>query len=225
MHRTIAGRTAASYIQEMTCLGGGIMLTDILCAARAADGTIEGAEFEGENPEEEDFSRVKFDGVRFVRCRFVSCSFSQARFIDCSFEGCDISNCLFDKTFWNRCVFSDSKGIGADFRLAQLRSVKFERCDVSYGNFCESRWERSAVVQCCLREASLSGSRLHGLISRENDLTSVEFFRTSLAGLDLSDSITDGIALSDGAPELRGCTLSALQAVEFARFILQIIIK
>lgn len=47
---------------------------------------------------------------------------------------------------------------------------------------------------------------------KESDLTQAQFFKTSLKGVDLSDNLIEGIAIS--TDDIKGATISELQAID-----------
>lgn len=51
------------------------------------------------------------------------------------------------------------------------------------------------------------------------NLSRVDFFKTQLEGIDLSDSNIEGIMVSDTFRELRGLKIGPMQAMDLVRFL------
>ena len=63
----------------------------------------------------------------------------------------------------------------------------------------------------------MSEAKLKKLTLSEVEFTNVDFFRTSLSGIDLSDCVISGLMVSDSFSELKGATINAELAAEVAR--------
>ena len=78
-------------------------------------------------------------------------------------------------------------------------------------------WEFSEIRGCSLREAFLSEVRFKKTICSRTDFTGVDFFKTLLRGMDLSDCTIDNIMVSDQYTELAGVKVNLFQAAELAK--------
>ncbi len=83
------------------------------------------------------------------------------------------------------------------FDRTRLRRVAFLSSDLTGASFCDCQWKDWTLTRTVLRSARL----LH----------------TSLAGLDLTDCVLDGIAISDTNVELRGALVTMEQAAMLAK--------
>ena len=63
-----------------------------------------------------------------------------------------------------------------------------------------------------LRNSNFQENKLKNIILKKADLTRTQFFKTNLKGLDLSDSIIDGIIVS--LEDIRGVMINEFQAVD-----------
>ena len=130
------------------------------------------------------------------------------------FEDCDFSNCGFLDTVWNRCIITGCKGDGGKFISSHWRDCTVKDSAFRYGNFSKSLWTRSSVTGCDLREASLAEARLGGMDPHRTNFQGVDFFRTPLKDVDLSDCQIQGITVSESLQELRGVCINPGQAVD-----------
>ncbi len=63
----------------------------------------------------------------------------------------------------------------------------------------------------------MSELKFKGIKLNRINLTHVDFYKTPLKGIDLSDCAIEGIMLSDTYAELRGAKINMFQAAEIAR--------
>ena len=65
----------------------------------------------------------------------------------------------------------------------------------------------------------MSEVKYKGIKLNQVNFTHVDFFKTPLKGVDLSDCTIDGILVSDTYAELRGAKINMFQAAELARLL------
>ncbi len=160
-------------------------------------------------------SFYELHGVELDHCVLAGADFSKASFYDCVLVGCDLSNAMLEEAYLARTRFVGCKLEGARMGKAFLRSSRFIDCMCRYANMGEMTLESSSLVGCDLREAFLNEVRFRKKTRLQNcDLTRVDFFRTSLKGMDLSTCTIAGIAVSDTHSELKGALISREQAQE-----------
>ena len=176
-----------------------------------------GKQFVNIKAEEQDFTYLMFSAVSFENCRFINCSFAKGEFTDVKFKSCDFSGCNLSSTYFNRVEFEGCKGTGAKFTGTNMKQTFLEDTVLQYANFDESKLEHIWFRKCDLNGSSLSVCRCKDLNWCNADLSNVNFFHTTLKGMDFSDSIITGITISDQNEELRGATVDLYQAAVLAR--------
>lgn len=68
-----------------------------------------------------------------------------------------------------------------------------------------------------LRNGAFQENKIKKLIFKNADLTQVQFLKTSLKGIDLSNSIISGIIIA--IEDIRGATINELQALDLVGLI------
>lgn len=173
--------------------------------------------FAGIRCEGGDFSHMRFSGVKFRNCHFWNCFFSHGEFADVVFESCDLSGCNFDDGYMERTAFYSCKGVGAKLTGMVLRHFSMEECNFDDVNFDSSRLEQVQFLRTRFNNGNLSACRCNQVFWSEAELKNVSFFKTSLRGMDFSDSEITGIVVSDDNRELSGATVDLYQAAELAK--------
>ena len=87
----------------------------------------------------------------------------------------------------------------------------------NYANCVKTTWVNCEISGCDFKEAFMSEAKLKAIRLSNVDLTHVDFYKTPLKGIDLSDCTITGIMLSDTYAELRGAKINVYQAAEVAR--------
>lgn len=152
-------------------------------------------------------------------CRFEDCTFtgrfSSSDIMDAEFDRCDFSNADFSGSSFLRVKFSHCRLVGADFSGGTFRDVQISDSTGLLANWNACSHSRVKFSHSILKEASFNDSRTQHLEFCGCDLTEAELFHISLNGVDLSDSVIDGV-ISD--PEsLKGCEVSFDQAASLIR--------
>lgn len=164
-----------------------------------------------------DFSLLELAESSVEGCAFSACDFSRATFADVAFSNCDFSNCDFSEAGFTRCTFSSCKFTGANFTEAVLRIVEMRDSTCAYAFFTKAKLEDVAVRATDFAHADVSEARLRRVAFDDVRFAGTSFFRTSLAGVDLSTCQLADIVLSDAMGELRGCRMDLFQAAGIAR--------
>ena len=165
----------------------------------------------------EVFSYMRFSGVKFQNCRFWNCSFAHGEFADVLFESCDLSGCDFDEGYMERIIFHSCKGVGAKFTGMVLKHLYLEECNFEDANFDSSRLEHMRILRTRMDNGNLTACRCKQIFWSEASLKNASFFKTSLRGMDLSDSEIGGLTVSDDNRELSGVIVDLFQAAELAK--------
>jgi len=75
------------------------------------------------------------------------------------------------------------------------------------------------ILKTDLSNANISECKLKSWELKEVLLTNSAFFKTSLRGVDFTESEITGIILSNNYAELQGAIVNVLQAAELAKFL------
>lgn len=193
------------------------MLSDDLLRASSEEEPVMGRTYEDETVTNLDGCKIEFDSVGFVRCRFTDCDFTGASFCNAVFDKCDFSNCSFADSYWKNTDVKGCKGDGSRFTNSTFKWVKLCDSQFRYANFGSAFWEFCQITECSLRESFLSEVKFKKTTCVKTDFTSVDFFKTPLKGMDLSDCVIDNIMVSDQYTELAGLKVNLFQAAELAK--------
>ena len=104
---------------------------------------------------------------------------------------------------------SFEEGVGSD--------VSFEQCACAYSSFHRTHLKVFSLSGCDLTEADLSGMELEQGTLHDTRFINASFFRTSLAGLDFTECMLEGVVLSDSSEEVRGAKMNLHQAAALAK--------
>lgn len=158
--------------------------------------------------------KVSFDQVIFKNVTIIESSLTGIELIDVIFDSCDLSNVDFSNAIIHRTEFRNCKLIGTDFtkgrfqnvrvvdcigdfatfRMANLKQVAFENSSLISSDYYQSNFQKVSFGECNIDQATMSGSKLNGI--------------------DLSDCEFNGLIVD--IQDLKGCIISAQQAVSFA---------
>lgn len=197
---------------------------ELLKSSQRSEERIQGKIFRNLTCEDEDFSHLIFSSVKFLNCRFWNCSFERTEFTDVVLQSCDISGCNFRDSYISRSAFQSCKGIGTKFTGNIIKNLLIEECNMNYANFDSSRFENVQITYTKLESSNLTQCRCKHMFWKESSLVNASFFKTPLRGMDFSDSVITGLALSDDNQELQGAIVDIYQAAELSKR-LGIIIK
>lgn len=179
--------------------------------ARIAMTAIEGIDLAGMSVDAATFEEVVFRSCTFDDVDFSRCGFTDVIFIDCRFVQSPMDRCWL-----NRCEFRSCSALGMQFRKSRLTGVGIEDSQFRYADFSDSTVERFRAAHTGFAESIWHGARPKRISFDGCDLTKAEFFRTPLAGIDVSTCEFSGVTVSSDFHELRGCIVSPQQAVELS---------
>ena len=172
---------------------------------------------EGDDASGTDFSLLELAESRVRDCRYASCDFSRALFSDVAFSGCDFSNADFSEANFTRCTFASCKFTGANFFGAVLRRVEAGDSTFAYASLAMARLEDFSARASDCSHADIAEARLKRIAFDDVRFAGTSFFRTSLAGVELTACQLAGIVLSDAMGELSGCMMDLYQAAGIAQ--------
>ena len=89
----------------------------------------------------------------------------------------------------------------------------------NYANFGETTLEDVALSGGQFRQACFSKVKLKRFRAEKSVFSQAEFYKTPLAGVDLSTCDISGIVLSESLSELKGAKVAPFQAVELAELL------
>jgi uncharacterized protein YjbI with pentapeptide repeats len=192
---------------------------EMLRQARTEDNYMEYQQFTNEKLQDFDVSRVEFKKVSFKSCHFTNCDFTKAGFYESTFEDCSFAGCIFIDTYWSNISVSECKHDGCNMSRSHFKMTTLLNSSFRYANFNNSVWEKVKIESCNFREAACHEVRMIKPIFKSVDFTGTDFFKTPLKGIDLSDCIIEGIAVSETCAELKGAKINTMQAVDVAQII------
>ncbi len=190
-----------------------------LAALHPEERELSGLRVTGGTGEGIDLSAFTLRGVRFEGCRFAAARFARADFNDVVFKGCDVSNCDFSSARWVRCQMEGGKAMGANFSGGAWWHTLFLHTNLRYANLHDLRLESAAFDNCDLSEAYLTQAQNKGFAFYQCKLFRTSFFKTRLAGIDLTSCELEAITVSDDFTELRGAKVTPFQAADLARLL------
>lgn len=188
-------------------------------AAKDEDLDVENKYIKDQVYSNEDFSELNFSDMIFENCRFLECSFRKSGFVDVLFKSCDFSNSDFNEGYFSRVHFILSKGVGADFFKSIIKDTLIKDSNFKYANFDLTSFDYVILNENDFTNAGFSECKIRKLDINLCKFVMTNFFKTSLKGLDFSDSFIDGIILSDNFSEIKGAKVSEMQAMELAKLL------
>lgn len=194
-------------------------VTELLQRAREGQESIENRLIAGIQAPSLNAYKLEFTGVEFDHCRLNGSVFDKASFVDVRFRDCDLSGCSFSDAYFSRCEFLSCKWVGAGFTAALLRQSAAQACSFQYANFDGASLGGVTLRQCDCTGAAFTGVTLRDVATADNRFIGVNFFHTSLKGMDFTRDLVDGWMLSEGLSELKGAIFSPYQAVDLARLL------
>ena len=195
------------------------LLYDEISYAIENEIAIEQRVFENEKINGMDAEKAMFEDIHFAKCQIPDNDFGSGEFINVVFDGCDLSNCHFKNAYFKDCKFLNCKMDGCGFGSAAFKNTKMENCSCLYCNYVSTLWENTSVVDCNMEQSFFSEVTLKRPIFHNVNFTSVDFFKTKLKGIDLSDCVITNMMVSDTYTELAGAKVSIYQAAELAKLL------
>lgn len=172
--------------------------------------------------ESDDLEKLEISQVVFKNVVFLNVSFTRMVLTDVIFENCDLSNADFMEANMQRVEFRESKMIGINLADSHFHHVLFDNCMLHLGAFGYSRFKQAKFSGCMMQQVDCYECTFAKVGFDTCDLDEANFHQTDLNGIDLSTSRF--LRLTVSVDDLRGCTISAEQAIGFATM-LGLIIK
>ncbi|MCD2492604.1 pentapeptide repeat-containing protein [Lacrimispora sp. NSJ-141] len=163
------------------------------------------------------FLHLRVSAVKFENCRFWESSFERGGFTDVIFQSCDFSGCDWSGGYFERVHFIACKGVGAKFSSVTMKNVTVKECNMDYVNFDAARLEKIVIEDTRLNSSNLTQCKCRQVTWKRAELVNASFFKTSLRGMDFTDSIINGLVLSEDNSELHGAIVDVFQAAELAK--------
>ena len=212
-------RTRPSFAKVSDALGAHMDADELLDALAEGDALVTNTAFSGLELAYDDAQAATFDTVTFRSCLFEGVDFSGCTFRDVRFRSCRFIRCTMDRAWLNRCDLLDCSAPGLSLLQARLAGVALDASDLSYANLSECTVDRLVAHATRLVEAAMQRTRLRHVTLDGCDLTRLDVFGTPLAGIDVSGCTFAAPVLSSDYRELRGLTVSALQAMSLAELL------
>lgn len=186
--------------------------------------TFEGTEIQSDN----DYDRLKFDGIclnssvasaaSFDACVFANCNlskvrWSQGRLVDCTLSGSFADSIDLIRTTIRDTTMRSSRIGSMQVLESDLTRLKFSGGKVDHMNFRGSRLCDVVFEDVEIDYCDFSGAILSKVTFLSSNLHSIEFNQSQLSVVDLSKS-TFNITGSSGS--LKGLVISERQACEIA---------
>lgn len=171
-----------------------------------------------------DFSSLTFHRVCFFHCNLSHADFSKSSFYSVIFDTCDLSNATFHKSYLHRVKMTECKGIGLQIHEASFNEFLLEKSTFPYSNFSFSLFRFVWFDEVDLKDSEMENCQFKLVVFNRSSLVGMNFFQTSLAGIDFSDNQIGRFALSSDHHEIKNAIFSADQVIELIP-LLKIIIK
>lgn len=185
--------------------------------ALSSDMEAEGFEIAGASFREESFDGCIIRSSVIRSSDMSGVSFRGGAFTDVIFDGVDLSGADLSECLLSNVSFISSKLTGIHLSRCRIKKLIIEGCVCRYSSFDESAMADSRFSSSDFSSSSFSNMKISSSSILQSELSFSSFIRTGLASLDLSDSIIDGIALSEDLSEIRGAKLSFDQAITLIR--------
>ena len=101
---------------------------------------------------------------------------------------------------------------GDSFIDSLLNNVSFTESNLNYANFAMANMENILLDNTILRNSNFQENKFKNIVLKNANLTQAQFFKSSLNGIDFSDSLIDGIVVS--IEDLKGAIINEFQAVD-----------
>ena len=167
-----------------------------------------------------DKSYKSFKNCTFRNQTFSECKFRSSQLADIRFENCDLSNISFAESSLYRVEFIGCKLTGTNFSESIFNHTTIRDCKGDYVISSMSKLRNVSFNQCFLRGGGLDNCQFTNVEFEHCNLVEAELHRTSLKGIDLTSSEIAGIRIgSIPGGELKGATVTSLQALDIARML------
>jgi len=172
-----------------------VSVTDQLIATQSAEHLI---------IEQSQFEKTTFSAANFFRLEVT----------DVIFKDCDLSNCQFEKSSWYRVQFINCKLVGTTFDQSLFKAVSFDNCNLNLANLNEMKLVNVTAKDSQLTEINCMETSLKTIHLTNCNLNNADFTNTPLNKSDLRRCEFDALRVQP--IDIRGCRVSAAQALYFA---------
>lgn len=174
---------------------------------------------EGLMLKDQDLSYQDVRNLIFRECHLGKITMNRTHLerFECSnviFDHCDLSNTEWIGASFHQVHFRQCKLTGTNFAESYLRDCVFEDCLVDYASFSATNQKIVQFKQSSLNDTEFVEVTWHTLLFDSCSLTGSNWVLTKLAGLDLTKSTFEKIALSQEL--LRGLKVTQEQAITIA---------
>lgn len=176
---------------------------------------IENMCFEHTQQEKILCDKLEFKSCHFKNIKSIQSTFTNVYFINCIFENCDFSNTNFSESNFHITAFLNCNLVGSNFSECHFQDTLIKDSSCRYGNFSFSNFKDSSFHTCNLSNSSMQENTFLRFCFEECNLSYTNFFKTSLATIDLSSCIIDGIVANQS--DLKGVIVDMYQAVELTK--------
>jgi len=173
--------------------------------------------------ENQQLHRLQLDDAHVKNCRFAMTDFGRSDFVDVIFENCDFSNAQFTEASIHRVVFQNCKLVGTNFSACSLGNVVFRESVLNLSAISESKLRKVVFENSSAKSVYFYEDKFTEVAFRDCQLDECNFLGTPLKGVDLSTSAFESLTV--GFDNLKGCKVSASQAVYFARLLGLIVLE
>lgn len=184
-------------------------LADVLSEAVENGDAVCDLLFEDDYFENLTASTAEFTHCVFRRVQFNECDIDRIHFLECRFESCDFSGFQFREGTVRKCLFSGSRGVGANFQRMHIKDSAFENCLIEYIGFVDSKFTNAAFTDCSMDHVLFHSCTQKALKLTGCSMRACEIIETSFAGVDLSDCNIDG--MRSAVRFLEGASVSLTQ--------------
>ena len=172
------------------------------------DEAIEYKQYENEILADIAIENIEFESVVLTNCKFMNCN-----------NHCEFANCNFSEGYFKHVQWIDCKGDGADFSQSSFMNITIENGSYFCTNFTETLWDDASIQNANMSNAFMPESKFKRFSVVNTNLEKVDFFKTSLKGIDVSTCNIAGITVSENFNEIKGIQIDALQAADIAQLV------
>ena len=176
------------------------------------DDEIENIIIEDYKQEKIELTDITIKRAIINNTEIINSNLEKNTFIDIQFNNCNFSNTSFDNCSFIRCEFNNCKLTGCNFIESGLYDIGFIDTNMNYTNLSMSSMKNIIYKNTMLRNSCFNENKTKNIILTEADLTRTQFFKTSLKGIDLSNSIIEGIAVS--LEDIKGAIINEFQSLD-----------
>lgn len=186
--------------------------------------------FEARDLRDEEWAFQELQGATFTQCVFRGAQMAELLTRNCKFIECDLTNvtlngsvhegssfvnCRFAGANLFTALFKDCKMTGSGFEGADLRGFTITGGDWSFVNLRNHSLKGQKLTGVLLQEADLYGCDLQKADLRKADLTRAVLANAQTAGMDIRGAKVEGLDFM--AFPVRGVRMDLDQAVLFAQ--------